>query len=289
MHRLTDALEQLRRFRQVLEGVRVHELASLNDANLQEYNNLLRAVDTRLCDQGMQITYWDELELIGLPESAKSLFSLEHGLSQDIEMIPHLTAGQHDAWLWHFLILVNYLRDELETKTGRLIISHPSDDDMPLFFEHCTLLCQRLGDVLRHVYDWQVHGTSSPHKKMIQEDVDWSEWFTACVWITTRIPDATCRTLYAECVSAEKTLQQELQYGVLQHVVDNKEHYEPKLPDDKDVGFKMSSRHITTMSSNSELIKDKLNDLKILINFSLGTNTFRYLDPSIFVDRGEHG
>ena len=90
---------------------------------------------------------------------------------------------------------------------------------------------------------------------MIQQDVDWYEWFTACVWITTRIPDATCRTLYAECVSAEKTLQQELQDSALQHFIDNKEHYEPKLPrpDDMDLGVKMS-----------EWLKAKLNDMKML-------------------------
>ena len=255
MHRLTDALEQLGRLRQVLEGVRVHELASLNGQNLQQYNNLLRAVDTELCVKGLSIDYWDDLESLRLPERANSLISLEHGLTQEIRAIPHLTSGQHDAWLWHFLLLVDYLLDELKKRTFVLLISLPSENDMPLFFEHSTLLCQRLGDVLRHVYDWEVHGTSSPHKKMIQKDLDWSDWFTACVWITTRIPDATCRTLYAECVSAEKTLQQELQDSALQHFIDNKEHYNPKLPrpDDMDLGVKMS-----------EWLKAKLNDMKML-------------------------
>jgi hypothetical protein len=68
MHRLTDALEQLGRLRQVLEGVRVHELASLNGQNLQKYNNLLSAVDTELCEKGLSIDYWDNLERLGLPE-----------------------------------------------------------------------------------------------------------------------------------------------------------------------------------------------------------------------------
>ena len=68
MHRLTDALEQLRRLKKVLEGVRVHELASLNEPNLQAYDNLLSAVDTKLCEQGLSIDYWDNLERLGLPE-----------------------------------------------------------------------------------------------------------------------------------------------------------------------------------------------------------------------------
>ena len=143
-----------------------------------------------------------------------------------------------------------------------LLLSDGSDAEMTHFFNNNTLVCQRLGAVLRHVYDWQVPQTTSPHKEYVQSDTDWSDWFTACVWITTRTPDPTCPTLYAECVSTEKTLQQELQDNTLHHFLDNKWHYEPKLPtpqpprpDDMDIGVKMPSRHTTTMLSNSELLR----------------------------------
>ena len=262
MHRLTHALEPLRRLRQILEGVRVHELASLNGPNLQQYNNLLTDVETQLCIQGYRLTQWDALELLGYPPSALSFFYVEGSLSSEIRALTNLTLGQHDPWVDQFMRLVESLHEELHRRTGMLLVSEASDAEMTHFFNNNTLVCQRLGAVLRHVYDWQVPQTTPPHKEYIQSDTDWSDWFTACVWITTRTPDPTCHTLYTECVSTEKTLQQELQDNALKHFVDNKWHYEPKLPtpqpprpDDMDIGGKMPSRHTTTMLSNSELLR----------------------------------
>ena len=262
-HGLTDALEQLRRLKQVLEGVRRHQLASVNEENFQEYDNLLSANDRELCTQGFGLTYWEELEGLGLPERALSFCYVKESLSQEIRVTRHLTVGQQDAWLEQFMGLVESLHEELRRRTSWLLVSGYSDAEMTQFFDNNTVVCQRLGAALRHVYDWEVQLTASRHKENIQKDTDWSEWFTACVWLTTRTPDATCHALYAECVENEKTKQQELQDILLAHVVDHREHYLPKVPrpgrprpDDMDVGGKMPSQDMTAVLSRRELLRD---------------------------------
>ena len=250
MHRLTDALEQLRRLRQVLEGVRVHELASLNAANRQQYYDSLRKVDTALSKDVDHTSAWgDGIQLLGLPQHALSFMYIEesHGQLQ-------LPYGTPDAWSAQFMVLSAALHTELSARTGILIVSGYSDDEMTRFFNGNARLCQQLAQLLRHVYDWTVLRTDSPHKQTIQESADWCAWFTVCVWIATRTPDPSCHTLYTHCLSAENTLQQEMQDSALQHFLHHKSHYLPKVPtpppknpDDMHLGSKMPSTPTTPL------------------------------------------
>jgi hypothetical protein len=138
----------------------------------------------------------------------------------------------------HKSCLIDALYNKMNMELDKVILFGIDLDGWDEFWERNKKLCQMLGAVLRHVYDWEMDRTSSRNKKMIQESEEWSSLLTACVWITTRTRDDTCRSLYAECVSAEKTQEQKLQDGALLYILDNKEKYEPKLPrpsDDMDV------------------------------------------------------
>lgn len=266
--RLTDALEQLRRLREVLEGVRVHQLALLN-ANFESYNNLLMTVDTRLYSEGYYIPYWDTLENFGFTGRALSFFSATHRLSGVRRSIRYFNP-EDDEWFTEFLNLVDSLYNEMDSRT--MILLHGDNNDTDAFLTENTLLCQMLGHVLQYVYDWQVNVTISPVKEYIQKDQDWINWVTNCVWIMTRMPDTTLKELYEKCISTEKTLKEEFNQNVVQHFVDNKEHYEPKLPkpvpnpDDMDLGVKMTdpSRHITTVLPRCELLEYNLKCLQML-------------------------
>ena len=133
MHRLTDALEQLRRLRQVLEGVRVHELASLNAVNRQQYNDSLRKIDTALSKGLDQTSGWTAL---GLPQHALSFCRIEesHGQMQ-------LPYGTPDAWSAQFMVLSAALHSEMLARTAVLMVSSYSDDEMTDFFNGNARLC----------------------------------------------------------------------------------------------------------------------------------------------------
>ena len=154
MHRLTDALEQLRRLRQVLEGVRVHELDSLNVPNLQEYNKLLSVIDTEAYDipDIDLLKFFYEYTTVRLPQtkvgSAKVTFNT--GVTQGSVLSPLL-----------FSLFINALSRYLDDIGCKEKVSHGLPNIAPfchiLFADDMTLLAQNETKIQQLMNDATAH------------------------------------------------------------------------------------------------------------------------------------